>query len=406
MFDKVYQYSISLAFILAIAMPALIWFNSETETISKHENRALKKLPEFSFKNKAYKKYPKEFEAYFKDHYGLRHELVDANKSIKLKLFNKSPIFKIVRGSDGWLFAKNAGMVEDYIGKIQLPENAIQLWQQHLVDKEFWLESLGAKYLLVPVPNKITIYSEYLPSRIQRHASVTMLDKLISSLDKQDQFSAYINLEPLIKAQKNTALETLEKLADSDQIEKLYFKKDTHWTSFGSFLSYQHIMNKLSAMLPDISPSLSFEDVYAKNSPKIGDLARISKISTQELHHHIKIKEQCASEPHRELSSFKQTAAYQLKAKRLPTISGCDSKNLRAVIVHDSFGAYLKPFFADSFNQVVFMSSYDLIGMESFLREFKPDVFIDVRAERNINRLIAPNKTLQQRVNELRTSNR
>ena len=52
------------------------------------------------------------------------------------------------------------------------------------------------------------------------------------------------------------------------------------------------------------------------------------------------------------------------------------------------------------------MSSYDLIGMESFLREFKPDVFIDVRAERNINRLIAPNKTLQQRVNELRTSNR
>ena len=401
MFDKVYQYSISLIFILAIATPALIWFNSETEEISKHENRALKKLPEFSFKNKAYKKYPKEFEAYFKDHYGLRHELVDANKSIKLKLFNKSPIFNIVRGSEGWLFAKNAGMVEDYIGKIQLPENAIQQWQQHLVDKELWLENLGAEYLLVPVPNKMTIYSEYLPNHIQRHSSETMLDKLISSLDKQDQFNAYMSLEPLLRTQKNTALETLKKLANSDQIEKLYFKKDTHWTSFGSFLSYQHIMNKLSAMLPDISPSLSFEDVHAKAFPKLGDLARISKISTQELHHHIKIKEQCAPSSHKKLNSFKQTEAYQLRAKRLPTITGCDSKNLRAVIVHDSFGYYLQPFFAESFNQVIFMHSYDLIGMENFLKNFKPDVFIDIRAERSIKYLLAPDERLEQRVKEL-----
>ena len=401
MLDKIYQYSICVAFILAIATPAFIWLSSETETISKHENRALKKLPEFNFKNKVYKKYPKEFEAYFKDHYGLRHELVDANKSIRLKLFNKSPISKVVRGSNGWLFAKSAGMLKDYIGKIPLSEDILQQWQQHLIDKEQWLESLGAKYLLVPIPNKMTIYAEYLPSHIQRHSGVTMLDKLLQSLGKQDQFNAYINLEPLIKAQKNTALETLRELTDSDQIEQLYFKKDTHWTSFGSFLSYQHIMNKLNVMLADISPTLSFNDVYAESIPKEGDLARISKIPTKELHHHIKIKEQCASSSHKELNSFKQTEAYQLKAKRLPTISGCDSKNLRAVIVHDSFGSYLKPFFADSFNQVIFMRSYDLIGMEEFLKNFKPDVFIDIRAERNIKYLLASNKRLQQRVKEL-----
>ncbi len=403
MIEKFYQYFISLAFIIAIAIPAVIWFSNEGETISKHENRALKTLPEFSFKKKAYKKYPKEFEAYFKDHYGLRHELVDANKSIRLKLFNKSPISRLVRGLDGWLFLNQAAMVEDHIGKIPLSEDVLTLWQQHLVDKELWLQNLGAKYLLVPAPNKMTIYPEYLPTRIQRHSGVTMLDKLMLKLDTQNEFNGYVNLEPLLKIQKNTRLETLRKLTNLDQTESLYFKKDTHWTSFGAFVSYQHIMNKLSTMLPGLSPALTFDDVYPENILKTGDLARMAKTSTREMHHHIKIKQSCAK-PYQEVATFKQTQAYKLQAKKLPTITGCDSKNLRAVIVNDSFGSFLQPFFAESFHQVIFMSSYDLIGMEKFLKEFKPDVFIDVRAERNINRLLAPNQTLDQRVNKLRNA--
>ena len=403
MLDKLYHYCISIFFVLLIAMPASIWLSSSNAIISKNENRKLKELPDFSFNKEVLKQYPKEFENYFKDHYGLRHELVNASESIKLKLFDKSPISIITRGANDWLFVNYDASLEDHIGMIPLSQDILNQWHQHLINKEYWLNNLGAKYLLVPAPNKMSMYPEYLPKRIQRHSGSTMLDKLLIELDKHDNFNGYVNLEPLLLKQKHTALTTLKKLTKLEKTESLYFKKDTHWTSFGAFLSYQHIMAKLKTMLPDLSPALTFDDIYTEKKLKRGDLARMSLITSKEIHHHIKQKKQCATE-HKEMKQFKETEAYKLHAKRLPLISGCHSKNLRAVIVNDSFGAYLRTFFSESFNQVIFMSSYDLIGMEGFLREFKPDIFIDIRVERNIKHLLAPNERLQKRVAEIKHS--
>jgi len=101
MFEKLYHYSISFLFILAIAVPAAIWLSSATQEISKQENRKLKEFPSFSANKKGFKKFPKEFEAYFKDHYGFRNELVSASELIKLHLFNKSPSDKAMAAALG-----------------------------------------------------------------------------------------------------------------------------------------------------------------------------------------------------------------------------------------------------------------------------------------------------------------
>ncbi|MGH1428805.1 MAG: alginate O-acetyltransferase AlgX-related protein [Arenicella sp.] len=398
MFDKLHHYLLSALFLAAIGLPALVWLNSSTQEISKQENRRLKTFPSIKFDDNGLQNFPKEFESYFKDHYGFRHELVSTSKSLKQHLFNKSPIKHIIRGNDDWLFANQDGSLRDHIGLSPITDDILAQWQQHLSNKSQWLDSLGAQYLLVPVPNKMTLFTEHLPQRIRNHSSQTMLDLLLAELDKQNDFKGYINLEPLLRAQKETGLTTLQELAQLQETENLYFKQDTHWTSFGAFLSYQHIMNKLKTMLPELSPALTFDDIYAKQVAKRGDLARMSQITVKEMHHHIKQKEQCAIEPPTPVNRFKDTEAYKLKQKRLPTLTGCPHKNLRAVVVNDSFGAYLKPFFAESFNQVIFMNSYDLVGMESFLREFKPDVFIDIRVERSIKRLLAPNEKLQKRL--------
>ena len=401
MFDKLHHYILCILFVLAIALPAVIWLNSSTQEISKQENRRLKTLPSISFDKQGLNTFPKEFEAYFKDHYGLRHQLVSSSKSIKRHLFNKSPIKHIVRGKGDWLFANQDGSLRDHIGLSPASAAILTQWQQHLTNKKTWLNSIGTQYLLVPVPNKMTLFSENLPQRIRRHSGTTMLDSLLAELNKQDDFKGYIDLEPLLHAQKNTGLATLQALTGLEKTEDLYFRQDTHWTSFGAFLSYQHIMTKLKSMLPELSPALTIDDIYTKKVTKRGDLARMSQITVKEMHHHIKQKEQCATEPPTPVNRFKDTEAYKLKQKRLPTLTGCPHKNLRAVVVNDSFGAYLKPFFAESFNQVIFMNSYDLVGMESFLREFKPDIFIDIRVERSIKRLLAPNEKLQKRLADI-----
>jgi hypothetical protein len=44
------------------------------------------------------------------------------------------------------------------------------------------------------------------------------------------------------------------------------------------------------------------------------------------------------------------------------------------------------------------MDRYDLVGIESFLTEFKPDVFIDLHSERLIQSLLEPDDRLHKAV--------
>ena len=48
------------------------------------------------------------------------------------------------------------------------------------------------------------------------------------------------------------------------------------------------------------------------------------------------------------------------------------------------------------------MDHYDLVGLESFLREFKPDVFIDLRSERMVQSLLEPDERLHNAVTAIK----
>jgi hypothetical protein len=75
---------------------------------------------------------------------------------------------------------------------------------------------------------------------------------------------------------------------------------------------------------------------------------------------------------------------------------GCSKRSGKAVVVHDSFGPFLMQFFNEHFNQVVYMPSYDVYAMKSFLQHYKPDVYIDVRVDRRFHLLLEPNPRFKQ----------
>lgn len=380
-------------------MPGLIWLLSTTQDVSQQEKRRLATFPNITFNQDLLTEFPQQFDQYFNDHYGLRSELVNLNQSWKTVLFNKSPVRKVIRGEKGWLFLDAKKSLYDHVGLIKLNSNVLPDWEQHLLNKQAWLKSLGIEYLLVAVPNKMTLYSEYLPNRIRNHSGSTMLDKLLTTLKTNQHYDNFVELEPVLRKLKRSGPEKLQALLSGNiKAEDLYFHRDTHWTSLGAFLSYQHIMLQLQRLLPTLEPAITFDQIESTRVDKKGDLATMSSIVKPEQHHRLVLKNQCAPEEPEILSNFKKTEAYKLKPKKLPKKTGCTSKSLRAVIVNDSFGSYLQPFFAESFKEVVFMHSYDLIGMEDFLQRFHPDVYIDIRAERNIKYLLAPNQRLQQAI--------
>ncbi len=409
------SFLISALFICGISLPGLIWLVSDTKDISEQEKRRLAPLPEISFDKNLLAEYPKNFDKYFNDHYGLRTELVDLNRFWQATVFNKSSVRRVIRGEQGWLFFDAQASLYDHVGLIKLTENVLPAWKQHLVNKKTWLNSLGIEYLFVPVPNKMTLFPEYLPYRIRKYAGSTMLEKLLVKLKSGQPYRNFVDLKSVLTAQKNTSREKLQNSlsgnnADTNysniRADNLYFYRDSHWTTLGAFLSYQHIVQQLKTHISGLEPPIRFDQLDPILVDKKGDLARMGSINKTETHHRLTVIDPCSPEEPEIVTSFKETEAYKLKKKTLPIKRGCKNKTVRAVVVNDSFGAYLQPFFAESFKEVVFMRSYDLVGMESFLREFQPDIYIDIRSERSVKLLLAPNKRLQTALETLKLTSR
>ena len=400
---KVSSLIICVLFIFGISLPSLLWVVSDTKEISDKEKRRLAQLPELRFDKSLFTEYPKQFEAFFNDHFGLKATLVDSNRIWQDAVFNKSAVRRIVQGEQGWMFLDVASSVYDHVELIELRENVLPDWKQNLMNKKEWLNSLGIEYLFVPVPNKMTIYPEYLPNRISKHSGSTMLDKLFMQLDAGTPFKNYVNLETFLTLQKKHDITKLTHIPEKNQQRNdLYFHRDSHWTSLGAFLSYQHIIEQLQDIMPEQEPAISFDQLISQSVEKKGDIARMGSLNRTELHQQLVIKAPCSIQEPEVISNFKETEAYKLKPKVLPSKRSCQNKSGRAVVVHDSFGVYLQPFFAESFKEVVFMPSYNLLGMESFLREFKPDIYIDIRVERNVKYLLAPDKRLDEAVANLK----
>ena len=228
----------------------------------------------------------------------------------------------------------------------------------------------------------MNVYPEFLPARVRNSAGESRLQSFRSALKDS-------GLEHIV-------LDVLPVLHQAKQETQVFFKTDTHWNQDGAFIVYQEIMNKLSQWIDGVEP-VTRNMLDRAPRLKMGDIAIADRATAADIEHSetLKPRNSCAGEHYPRVEAFTETPAYQAKPKSLPLSNGCASKNNRALVVHDSFGAYMRQFLSESFEQVIFMRSYDIYGMKSFIEEFKPDVFIDLRAERRFHYLLATDPVMQ-----------
>ncbi len=382
---KLAQITLVVFFLLAITAPLLL-FNDTTE-FSSREKRSLASPPEWRWKWELLNDYPAQFTAWFDDHYGLRSELIKRSQHLKKKYFKKSPTWLVIRGEQDWLFMDKRDSLKDHIGQIQLSKESLARWQQQLLEKQQWLNRQGIEYLFAPIPNKMTLYSSYLPPRIQRHSSITALDQLLAYLSEEAKYSAYIELEPVLFAYQGTYPE-----------QRLYFKSDTHWTSLGAFIAYQQIMQQLRKQLPTLEPELSMGEMRRETSVKKGDLAIIIGQEDQlaESNSTLLPVKPCASDSYTGISMNQAGESAKQAEESAAVFNGCTKNKLTAVIVHDSFGEAIRRFFSESFRRVIFISDYERAEMASLLSSEQPDVYLDLRVERNLRSFFNSDPLLQQ----------
>ena len=192
------------------------------------ENRLPAPLPALTV-DSTFLQFPAAFDAYVADHFGMRTQLVQASNRAKLLLMQKSANPRVLVGKDGWLFLQSPELVADLRGEMPFSPAELLQWRLYLEKRSAWFAARGIQYHFVLVPNKHTIYPEFLPQSIGKRGQ-TRREQLLDYL--QSSPISYIDFTNVLNAAKK-------------EPELLYFRQDTHWTDTAAYAAYNRLVETL-----------------------------------------------------------------------------------------------------------------------------------------------------------------
>lgn len=217
-----------LIIILAILIYATLYFGQIIGITSANnlvERKEIAKFPKLSFKNK---NLISELNRYFQDNFGFRNVLLKQYLFIKFNLFNSQRLGNFdsavaAGGATAWQDRN-----ESYKNVFYTPEELLS-WKNFLERERKHVESQNIPYLLVVIPDRETVDSQLLPYQ-------TILSNF-----RHFQFVDYMK--------KNSSVEIidpLESLRKAKDEFPLFYKSDTHWTSFGAYITYLDVVKTMS----------------------------------------------------------------------------------------------------------------------------------------------------------------
>jgi alginate O-acetyltransferase complex protein AlgJ len=274
----------------------------------------------------------RDLERQIADRFPLRRRLIEAYDVMKYLWLGDVASTHVIRGADGWLFYDDEE--RDYDDGTYDPTDA-QLARLAAVyeARARWCAQRGIAYVFALVPNKSTVYANYLPSSV-RHVTPSAGERLI----------------PLVRARGVRAIDLRTALVQAAAHGEVYSKGETHWNDAGAYVGYREIVRELrgAGVRDTIAP--------ASLKPRVdlvdGDLDRLAGI-TSAVHNGVIVYDfpRRAREapppayPNDPIRSAFIPAAYTLADRRLP----------KAVVFGDSFSIALRGFLAEDFGRTVIL---------------------------------------------------
>jgi len=237
--DKVMKVIFVVVFFAAMITPLVNMLFSDGDKVLNLEKRTVVKPPKLEIQN--LEKFPRQFEKYFSDSFGFRNFLIDLNNRVSIKWFKTSTTPKVIVGKQGWLFyrserSSDGNTIADYQGLAPFSARQLHRIKLNIEEKAAWFSKRKIHFLIVLIPNKETVYSEYLPDYIKR-GKTTRLDQ-IEALVRRHPHLPVINLKSVLMKRKKTT--------------RIYYKGGTHWNQYGAYWGCMEIIRRLSHWYPDI----------------------------------------------------------------------------------------------------------------------------------------------------------
>jgi len=369
---QIFKYPLVIVFFTILLLPTVNSAFKVREYDRKDENRVFRDSIEFDVTN--LDKFPQEFEQFYNDNFSFRRPLLDAYHYIKFKYFHVSPNpEKTVIGNNNWYY--NAGKeVDIFEGKKVFSEIDLRKFKKEWLERVHYLDSLDIQYYWVICPFKHHIYPEYLPFNISRHNDTKRVDQLKSCLD--ESFPGLI-IDP-----------TPDLMAMKDSV-KLYYQLDNHWNLNAGYITSKLLLSKIKADLPNADiPGL--QSYQWKDSAVQGGIHH-RVLGIEDLYENQKYpiidNEKAIESKKYGFPPNKGFAYHWVYEKRYLNI--VDTSGLTVLIIRDSFGAQLMPFFKESFRESVFIFDawqYDL--NEPIIEAVQPDIVVFITLETNLESFI------------------
>jgi len=335
------------ALALTIVLPVAGMATGAESRLANFENRVLAEMPQL--KIDTITSLPGAFESYFNDHFGFRGALVKWNSIVRVKYLKTSTSPDVILGKNQWLFYRPG--VDDFRGLTSLSKGQLDDTSYSIQNKRDWLGERGIHYLVVIVPNKETIYPEYLPETATRVRQETKLDQFLGHLEANWDMEVLDVRDSLLRAKAQYPV---------------YYRTDTHWNDYGAFVTYCEIMKELTEHFPGLQfPSIAEYDVVRDGASYSGDLAKM--LAMPEV--------------------FKESEAPKVILKTDWTSSQVRVK--KAVVFRDSFFDTLEPYLSPHFEDVVVAPMWGRFDWALVERE-QPDVVISTSVEREFDERLGP----------------
>jgi hypothetical protein len=359
------NYLLIVLFMIGIALPSVVIFVGDDQEISRHEKRRLTKFPNMSINTRFIEIFPRQFEAWFNDHFGFRETLIYMYNRLSLFL-RVSPSQKVLVGRDGWLFYTGDHVLDDYRNSDLFSRDQLDQWLRIIKGKRDHLAASGVSYVFVVAPNKHTIYPEYLPLGIIKNKPTSRLDQLSNHLSQHGM--KLVDLRAVLLEAKLSG--------------RLYHKTDSHWNHRGVAVAHKGILSALYAHFAEEllggTPQLIFKD-------KLDDVGGDLSIMLGFQKEMPEIRPMPRWKGGRCAKKINTILAMDLKLPHKPMAFECSKRKLRVLVFHDSFGNALIPHLAENFGYSLFVRTKPGVSeMDKLLKDFQPDIVIEINVERSL----------------------
>ncbi len=337
--------------------------------VSPFENRRVEPLPVLLPSAASVRSYPGRFERYFGDNFGFRSILTWIDHWTRAVLLRASPVSTVMIGRGGWLYflgEDGRSLDRNLRGVEAVPDSEIDALRAELVRRRDYLTTLGIGYIVTIVPEKFSIYPEYLPPWVAR-APRTRLDRVADLLTATPGIN-FVDLRPA--------------LIEAKARKRVYYMTDSHWNYLGATVAYGELMQEVQRIVPGAPTAppaqpafIAGADYYSGDLAAMlalprnfreDDVAPLAKILADP-------KSRCAQADSPDLNAPVQTYVYR-----------CPNPPARtAVVYRDSMAIPLIPMLSENFARITYVSSRKLD--RKLIERLHPDVVMEESVERAID---------------------